>query len=146
MKVRHQFDLASHALVAQAVEVYNHGPKITHDAPAKDADINNIVRRYGIDNIPMPPAVMDPSYYGETDFPDLSTALHRSREAEERFRALPADIRRRFSNDPGNLWTFVTDPNNLEEAVALGLLAKVMDNVPSTTAQAPPSPAGDTTS
>lgn len=133
MKVRHQFDLASRFAEAQKARQENNGPTLTHQGPKADADINRIVARYGIDKIPVPPQVMDPSYYGETDFPDLSTALHATRNAQERFRALPAALRQRFSNDPGELWDFVSNPANLDEAVALGLLRR---------SQAPETPSG----
>lgn len=98
---------------------------LTQQHFAEDADINVIARRYGLGEGPLPPAPHDPRYYGDfTDLPDLRTALDEIRYAKQHFAALPASLRSRFSNNPANLWDFVMNPDNADEAVRLGLLAK----------------------
>ena len=113
-------------------------PSLTQKQFAKDADLNELVKRFGVDKMPIPPAVMDPSYYGELP-PDynLATAMRTVREAQERFEALPAPLRERFANEPAQLWDFVNDSANADEAVALGLLVRPNAN------GGPQQPAGD---
>lgn len=100
-----------------------------------DTDINVLMKRFGITDGSLLPAhagITDPRYYGNWDESlTLRDALDRNREAEARFAQLPAKIRNRFGNDPYALWDFVTDPENGEEAITLGLLAR----------KAPPAPA-----
>lgn len=78
---------------------------------------------------------------------DYHTAVLRVQEAEEDFMSLPAELRVRFSNDPGKLIDFVRNPNNAAEAVKLGLLkapavAPQDSQVPQGASAAPPSPGG----
>lgn len=103
----------------------NTAPSRTLQGPAADCDINNIMRAYGSQGMPIPPEVLDVRYYGDlSDVPDLQTALDRIREASERFASLPSALRAQFSNSPAELWEFVNDPRNADEAVNLGLLKR----------------------
>jgi hypothetical protein len=52
------------------------------------------------------------------------------RAAQEQFLRVPADIRARFSHDPGLFTEFLENPDNLEEAVRMGLAVKRPDPVP----------------
>lgn len=90
---------------------------------AEEADINVLVKRFGLDKGALPVAPLDPSFYGDfSDVPDLRTALERVREAENRFMDLPAALRAKFDNSAAKLWHWVNDPINSDEAVRLGLL------------------------
>ena len=138
---RHQYDDARDQQEGDAVRTVNNEPSLTEQHHAKDADINEIMRRFGVTDGAIPPAAPDPRYYGDfSDVPDFRQALDNTREALARFEALPAAIRNRFSNDPVELYRFVMNPANADEAVTLGLLKKeepirtpVTDPVPSVT-------------
>nr|QJB20513.1 MAG: internal scaffolding protein [Microvirus sp.] len=52
---------------------------------------------------------------------DYRTALHRVQEAQAFFAQLSAPIRARFENDPEKFLHFFSDPNNIPEAIKLGL-------------------------
>lgn len=136
---RQQYDDEADAIERAITDIVNDEPSMTEQHHAADADLNTIVARFGIGDGAIPPAAMDPRYFGDfTDAVDLKTSLDRVREAEERFAALPVEIRRRFGNDPVALWDFVNNPANDEEAIKLGLLAKIEpEPVPAPT---PPSP------
>lgn len=69
---------------------------------AEEVDINTIMRRYGVTReLPLGPAT---GIYGDfTGIADYADAVERVRGAQERFMALPADVRERFDNDPANL-------------------------------------------
>lgn len=85
-----------------------------------DADINTIVRRFGVTG-EMPIAGRAP-YYGDfSNVMDYHAALNAVREAESMFGQLPAELRKRFDNDPGKLLELVEDPDRFDELVELGL-------------------------
>lgn len=52
---------------------------------------------------------------------DYHTSLNKVRDAERSFAEMPAEIRARMQNDPGVFMDFVSDPDNLDEGVQLGL-------------------------
>lgn len=112
----------------------DHGESMTQMQFAKDADLNEIVRRMGVTERAILPAAPDAGYFGDfSEAPrDLSEAMELVDLAQARFRELPPKLRAQFDNDPRRLWAFVNDPANLKQAVELGLLAS---------AEAPPSSA-----
>lgn len=115
----------------------NDEPSLTQQSFTEDADINVIVRRFGLDKGPLPVEAVDPRYYGDfTNVPDLRTALEIVRDSENKFMDLPADIRKRFDNSPAKMWHFVNDPDNAELAVKWGLLRAYQPE--------PPTPPTDT--
>lgn len=87
-----------------------------------EADINEIVRRFGLtgqlpDNLSMP---VSGDFTGVSDF---QSAMNLVLQAQEEFMKLPAPVRERFGNDPGKLMAFLDDASNRDEARNLGLLA-----------------------
>lgn len=87
---------------------------------AEDADINTIVRRFGLTGH-MPVGVKLPSYGDFTGIVDYRSALEAVQEAEDSFYELPADLRARFDNDPQLYLDFASNPANQEEIYDLGL-------------------------
>lgn len=109
--------------VGDACIQFNNEPTRTVQSFAQDADINVLVRRFGIEKVAS--TVIDPSMYGDfTQAPDLRGALEIMRDAEDQFMKLSPKIRGRFENSPAKLWEFLQDPSNLEEAVFLGFVEK----------------------
>lgn len=78
-----------------------------------EQDINAIVKRFGI-NREMPfGAAQGAGLYGDfTGIEDYESALDRVRGADERFMRLPAEVREKFNNDPGQLLRFA---NTMDE-------------------------------
>lgn len=95
----------------------------TNQSSKDEADINVIVRRFGITGA-MPQNVRLPMYGDFTDVVDFQTAQNAVIAARESFMQIPADVRARFNNDPQEFLEFVNDPNNLEEMYKLGLAKK----------------------
>lgn len=122
---RHQYDPVRDELEGEFVGIDTGSESIVQQSAQDDADINILVRRFGLLGRVPPATAVDGSFYGDLgDVPDLGTALRIVKDAREKFLALPADLRFRFGNDPGVLWQFVNDPANHDEAVKLGLLVR----------------------
>ena len=60
--------------------------------------------------------------FGEFDsVQDFQTAQDIILRANEQFASLPSKVRARFDNDPAKLLEFVSNKDNLDEAVRLGI-------------------------
>lgn len=145
-KWRTQYDEKRDALEGELAGKCCKGESLTQQQFTKEADINELVRRFGIDDQIVPPGALDPRYFGDvSDVPDLRTALDRVRNAEAAFMALPAELRLRFNNSAADLWDFVNNPKNDDEAVRLGLLKRAESpagagSPPGGTTGSPPNP------
>lgn len=103
---------------------FKNSPSRTIQSGKADADINVIVRRFGLTG-QVKPNNLQPFYGDFSEVEDYQDAHNRLVAARESFQALPSDVRERFANDPGNLIRFVNDGRNLEEARRLGLMRPV---------------------
>lgn len=96
---------------------------------AADCDINNIMARYERDGL-IPHVNQYQGQYGDfAEVYDYQTALNVVMNAEECFMSLPAQIRKRFDNDPGAFLDFVSDPLNRSEMVSMGLIPQSATDV-----------------
>lgn len=72
-----------------------------------EQDINTIVRRFGLT---LPSRGADGAMYGDfTGISDYESAVAMVRESQERFMQLPAELRSKFGNNPGNLVRFANE-------------------------------------
>lgn len=97
-------------------------------ASAEEADINTIVRRFGLTG-ELPNDVAMPRSGDFTNIPDFHTAMNLVRKAQEEFVRVPAEVRARFGNDPQAFMAFVEDDANRDEARRLGLLREAVPEV-----------------
>lgn len=96
-------------------------PSLALQSQAEEADINTIVRRFGLTG-QLPVGLRVPKFADFEGIFDFQTAMNVVRTAEEAFMQLPATVRSRFHNDPQELVAFVSDAANRAEAEKLGLL------------------------
>lgn len=87
----------------------------------EECDINTIVRRFNVTG-QLPENVRMPTYGDFTGLRDFQEAANAIAEANESFDAMPAEVRRRFDNDPAKFVDFCSDGKNLDEARRLGLV------------------------
>jgi len=97
-------------------------PSRTQQHFKDECDINYVLKNFGIDALAVSP--LQPRYGDFTDVVDYHSALNAVIAAEDQFMALPANIRKRFDNDPSKLIDFMENPANREEAESLGLVNK----------------------
>lgn len=110
---------------------YCEGESATEQAHANAVNINTIVSRYQRTGV-LPPSSRVPRYGDFSGCVDYHSCVEAVRMAEEGFMSLPAELRKRFRNDPGMLLAFLEDPQNRAEAESLGLVDRmpVVDSSP----------------
>lgn len=110
------------------------GLSLTVQEQAEDADINTIVRRFGLTG-QLPENVAIPRTGDFTTITDYHGAMNIVAAADSAFMEMPANVRARFDNDPGKFLDFCYDPKNRDEALSLGLLR---DDLPPSPLNVPP--------
>lgn len=121
------------------VETINTEPDIGAQQQFKeDVEINNIVRKYQQTGQWTHLAKTQGVYADLSNPKTYHEAMQVVLEADQAFSLLPSNLRTRFQNDPSQLLSFLSDPNNRDEAIQLGLL----NSPPSTpqTSQTPSTP------
>lgn len=95
-------------------------PTLAQQQFKDDADINVIVRRFGITG-QLPTNGRMPTYSDFSEVVDYHTAMNAIASSQQAFNALPATLRERFGNNPQRFVEFCSDDRNLNEARSLGL-------------------------
>lgn len=106
---------------------------LTRQEFAEESDINTIIRLFGIGENPIEAGkwVTNVDIVDATN--DFQTAMNILVDASNQFNSLPASLRGRFENDPAKFVSFVSNPDNQDEMIKLGLATKRPDPVPSDT-------------
>jgi len=87
---------------------------------AEEADINTIVKRFGITGT-VPQGARAPVYSDFDEVFDFQSAMDAVNEAQRSFMAMPWDVRKRFGNDPQEFVAFCSDESNIPEMRKMGL-------------------------
>lgn len=88
----------------------------------KDAvNANRIVEKFEKSGL-LPPIRSGGVYADVSQIGDYQASLEQVARAHEAFEGLPAKVRDRFENDPGQMLAFVSDSANRDEAIKLGLI------------------------
>lgn len=107
----------------ERIRVYHpHSDQIlTEQSHKNEVNVNTIMRKAIRSGLL--PQRGNPGFYGDfSNVSDYFDAVNRVKEAENNFMTLPANIRKRFDNEPGKLLSFLEDASNKEEAIQLGIL------------------------
>ncbi|AKI26890.1 internal scaffolding protein VP3 [Gokushovirinae Bog8989_22] len=67
---------------------------------------------------------LSPQFGDFTNIGSYQECLNRVISIDQTFDSLPSAVRAKFRNDPGALITFLSNPDNRDEAISLGLLDK----------------------
>lgn len=95
-------------------------PSLTQQQFKEDSDINTIVDRFMKSGV-LPNPVNMPQYVDYEGIFDFQSAMNVVRQADENFMRLDAKVRARFNNSPQEFLEFFGNPDNVEEAIRLGL-------------------------
>lgn len=89
----------------------------------EEVDINNIVRRHGIDLLQKVAALQQPQW-DEVPGNDFQESMLIITKAQQTFEKLPSKIRKQFNNNPGEFLDYVQNPDNQDGLVDLGLATR----------------------
>lgn len=110
------------------VQTLNSAPSLTQQQFKEEADINNIIASYnttGLLTNPLVQSARQPIFGDFSNLPqDYMQVQNQLLQAQADFMDLPAKIRQRFNNNPAELISFLQNPNNVDEAIELGLMEK----------------------
>jgi len=112
--------LRSSARRVHTVGLSFEGPGKAIQSQKEESDINTIVKRFGLTG-QLPQNVRTPLNIDFDGVFDFQSAMNVINDAQRAFSAMPADVRKRFGNDPAEFIDFASDPKNQEEARKLGL-------------------------
>lgn len=123
-KPRHQYDLETEAEAHELSKTTDMGEPMTKQSFKDDTDINVMMARMGVTDGSLPPVPFSTAevVYDFTDTVDMREALDRINAANNHFNALPAKLRAEFNNDPLYMHQWLTNKDNHDRAVQLGLL------------------------
>jgi len=120
----------------------------TKQSLSEQTDINKIVGKFRTTGVVTHIQLGTPVYGDFSSGVQYHEAVEKVRSAQALFDSLPARIRHRVHNDPGELIAFVEDPANADELRELGLRkpvsAKPVDPVTPTPAVAEGNPPKET--
>jgi len=85
-----------------------------------ESDINTIVDRFMKSGV-LPTPVNMPQYLDSEGVFDFQSAMNYVRQADENFMRMDAKVRSRFNNSPQEFLEFFANPENIDEAIRLGL-------------------------
>lgn len=104
-------------------------PSLAVQSQKDEADINTIVRNFGVTGSVNVPSVL-PSYGDFDGVDDYRSALEAVKAAQESFAALPATVRERFHHDPGAFLEYAENPANIDGLRELGLAKPKAESQP----------------
>ncbi len=105
-----------------------------------ECNLNNIMRKYNKTGV-ISPDILNQRQAVFADVSEIGDFQHCKQtviDADAAFLTLPAALRARFKNDPGQLLDFCADPGNREEAIELGIITKVEEETPPEPTPTPP--------
>lgn len=99
-------------------------PSKTKQSFKDECDVNRIMAKWRKTGELNHLTEREPTYGDFTNATDYLAARQAVIDAQADFNSLSASIRDRMGNDPGVLLSFLADPANVEEGIALGLIEK----------------------
>ena len=113
---------------------------LTEQHHKKSCDINNIMAKYQKTRMLDHVNTYQGDYSDVLEIGDYHDCQNKLLAADEAFNSLPSEVRGRFGNDPGAFLEFVSDGENRDEMVSMGLIQEVGDPNPGGADATDPSP------
>ena len=98
------------------------GESLTQQHFKEECDIINIIKSHDRNGI-IEHVQRGRARYGDfSEVADYREALDLVRDAQDEFMTIPSDIRKKFDNDPGKFYEFVSNPKNKEALAEMGFI------------------------
>lgn len=106
---------------SRRVQILTEGESRVEQSHRAKCNINTIIKKAMKTGI-VPVSTRQPTYGDFAGVVDYHDAQNKILKAQEDFMALPSAVRKRFRNEPGLLIDFLSDEDNRQEAIELGLI------------------------
>jgi len=97
-------------------------PSVTRQSFKQECDINHIMKKYQKTGLVDHVTRFQGNYDDLTGSPDYHEAMNKIITANDAFSTLPSSVRTRFHNNPAEFLDFVSNPDNMPEMEAMGLI------------------------
>jgi len=94
---------------------------MTEQAHKDECDVNNIIKKYDKTGLINHVSKIN-AMYGDVSPIDFKSAQDMLIDVRRKFDEMPSDIRKRFRNSPYEMLKFLSDPENRNEAIKIGLI------------------------
>ncbi len=101
----------------------NFEPTLTDQSFKKMSDIHNVLKQYDKTGLITHVNKHAPIYDDVSDLPAYQDAMNLIVSAQTAFDGLPVKVKKRFGYDPEEFISFMSDSENRDEAIKLGLVA-----------------------
>lgn len=104
---------------------------LTEQSHKDEVNINNIVKRHGVDLIAKTAALQTAEYQmDDITGNDFQEAMLKVTKAQQTFESMPSALRKKFDNNPAQFMDFVQNPDNQDSLVEMGLAQRLPTNQP----------------
>lgn len=100
---------------------FSDSPSLTEQSHAASSDIHTIMRKYEKTGVLEHTSLKSGEYMNLPDAPDFHNAMNIIATANSLFESVPAQIRKKFGNDPEAYLTYMQDNNNYDAIKQMGL-------------------------
>lgn len=108
---------------------HTEGESLTQQHFQEECDIINIIKRHDRNGI-IEHVHRGKARYGDfSEVTDYREALDLVKNAQEEFNQIPSDIRKKFDNNPGKFYEFVSNPDNKQELIKMGFIEETQQAV-----------------
>ena len=105
------------------------GESLTQQHFKEECEVINIIKKHDRNGI-IEHVQRGQARYGDfSEVHDYREALDLVRDAQDEFMRIPSDIRKKFANDPGKFYEFVSNPDNKEELKKMGFIETLQASV-----------------
>ncbi len=98
----------------------------TKQSMRDECDINNIMAKYQTSGLLDFVNKRQPQY-GDVTGVDFTKSMQTVAHATEMFMEIPSSVRKEFNNNPSEFFEFVNNPDNRDQAVAMGIFKEPLD-------------------
>lgn len=119
--------LTNHHELREDCSIDCSSPIITDQSSLHLADINNIMEQYVKTGMLPNQTSQSPQFIDNTQIPNLEKAFEITRNALSMFNGLPAFIRNMMNNEPQNLESFITNPENETLLLKYGMITNPVE-------------------
>ena len=119
----------SHKRYTKAVIDCSNDDIIVEQSHKDEVNINNIVKRHGIDMLQKIAAMQQPQWDNNPSN-DFQESMEIVTKAQQTFEQLSSDVRKKFNNNPAEFMDYVQNPENQNGLISLGLASRIPETLP----------------